>query len=73
MPGGRITYAPAVDTQLTHGSLSTTTLALLPAIRDVIAAISAVSLAEETGTASSIVVQWAGAVSRGTDRRYHHK
>jgi len=69
MPGGRITYAPATDTAVatdtgvTHGSLSTTTLALLPTIRDVIAAIPAASPTEETGTASSMLVQWAGAVS----------
>lgn len=66
MPGGRITYAPAADaadTGVTNGSLSTTTLALLPTIRDVIAAIPAASPTEETGTASSMLVQWAGAVS----------
>lgn len=68
MQGGRITDAPAAN-----GSLLTTTLAFLQAIRDAIAAISAVSPTEETGTAGSILVQWAGAVSRGTDRRYHHK
>lgn len=70
MPGDRITYAPAADTKMKHGSLSMTTLVSSLAIHHVIVAIPVVSPAEEMGMASFILVQWADAVSRGMDHRY---